>query len=241
MNGITDAQLLERFVRNECEEAFAALVTRHIHLVHSVALRHTNNPHHAEEITQAVFIILARKARSLSAGIVLPGWLYRTAWLTAGNFKRAEWRRTRREQEAFMQTRPEETPTWRAWEELSPFLDEAMARLNRSDRDALVLRYFQCRSLHEVGKALGLEERAAQKRVSRALEKLRRSLSKHGAASTAASIGILVSANSTQAAPTALATSISAAALKGSTVAASTLTLVKGTLHSMTWMKLKTA
>ena len=97
-----------QFARNGSEAAFAALVERYIGLVHSVALRHTANPQHAEEITQAVFIILARKAGTLGNRTVLPGWLYQTARLTAANFQRAEARRIRREQEAFMQSTLEE-------------------------------------------------------------------------------------------------------------------------------------
>ena len=174
MTDAPDTWLLEQFSRNDSEEAFAALVQRHIALVHSVALRHTANPQHAEDITQAVFIILARKAGRLGRKTVLPGWLYHTARLTAANLQRAEVRRLRREQEAFMQSTLEEFPTDTLWRELSPQLDEAMAGLGASERDALVLRYFQNKSMAEVGQYLGLAENTAQKRVSRALEALRR-------------------------------------------------------------------
>lgn len=156
-NGINDAELLAEFSHSECNQAFTMLVNRHIHLVHSVALRHTANLHQAQEITQAVFIILARKARSLGRKTVLSGWLYRTTRLTATNFQRAELRRSRREQEAFMQSTLEETQTGNAWCELAPLLDNAMARLGSADRDAVVLRYFENKSLQEVGKALVLQ------------------------------------------------------------------------------------
>ncbi len=144
------------------------IVDRYVHLVHSVALRHTANPHHAEEITQAVFIVLARRAGALDRKTVLSGWLYHAARLTAANFLRSEQRRFRREQETFMQSTLEETQQGALWHELSPLLDGAMARLKQSDRDALVLRFFENKSLPEVGKALGVGERAAQKRVGRA-------------------------------------------------------------------------
>jgi RNA polymerase sigma factor (sigma-70 family) len=147
MRDVPDAGLLEQFVQSESEAAFAALVERHVNLVYSTALRHTANPHHAQEITQAVFIILARKARTLPRRIVLSGWLYHTARLTAANFQRAEWRRVRREQEAYMQSTLEDHPMETAWQDLSPLLDEAMARLGPTDRDALVLRYFENKSL----------------------------------------------------------------------------------------------
>ncbi|HWN95730.1 MAG TPA: sigma-70 family RNA polymerase sigma factor [Methylomirabilota bacterium] len=241
MNESTDAELLARFAQSESEEAFATLVHRHVHLVHSVALRHTANAHHAEEITQAVFVILVRKARSLGSKTVLSGWLYHTARLTAANFQRAELRRVHREQEAFMRSTLEETSNDTVWNELSPLLDEAMARLRAGDRDALVMRYFENKTLPEVGAALGVEDRAAQKRVTRALEKLRRLFTKRGVVSTAAIIAAALSAHSVQAAPATCATNITATALQGSAVTATTLTLIKGTLKLMAWTKAKTA
>jgi RNA polymerase sigma factor (sigma-70 family) len=241
MSEMTDEDLVERFRRTESDEAFAQIVDRYLDLVYSVALRHTANPHHAEEITQAVFIVLARRASSLNRRTVLPGWLYHAARLTAANFLRSEMRRSRREQEAFMQSTLKETQQEALWVELSPLLDTAMADLKPSDRDALVLRYFQNKSLPEVGKVLGVGERAAQKRVGRALEKLRRVFAKRGVAATVTIIAAEISSHSIQAAPLGLATKITAAALKGSAVAASTLTLVKGTIQVMTWLKTKTA
>ena len=242
MTDVPDDRLLEQFTRDSSEEAFAALVQRHIALVHSVALRHTANPQHAEDITQSVFVILARKAGALGRKTVLPGWLYHTARLTAANLQRAETRRVRRDHEVFMQSKLEESPTDALWRELSPQLDEAMAGLGTSERDALVLRYFQNKSMAEVGKFLGLEENTAQKRVSRALEKLRKFFTKRGLRSTAAAIAENISANSVQAAPVALAKTVTAVAVaKGATASASTLTLIKGALKVMAWTKAKTA
>jgi RNA polymerase sigma factor (sigma-70 family) len=242
MQCIPDFDLLGQFARNDSEEAFGELVRRYIGLVHSVALRHTDNPDHAEEITQAVFIILARKAASLTSKTVLGGWLYHTARLTAANFRRAEFHRIHHEQEAFMQSNPQEAPTDPAWLELVPMLDEAMARLGAMDRDAVVLRYFENKTLSEVGVALGLEERAAQKRVHRAVEKLHRFFSQHGVSSTTASIAGAISAHSVQTAPVALAKSVTAVAVtKGAAVSSSTLTLIKGALKIMAWTKVKTA
>ena len=236
-----DARLLEQFARYGSEDAFTALVQRHIGLVHSVALRHTADPQHGEDITQAVFIILARKAGQLGPKTVLPGWLYHTARLTAANWQRAEARRVRREQEAFMRSQLEETPADNLWRELSPQLDLAMAGLGRVERDALVLRYFQNKCLAEVGQSLGLTENAAQKRVHQALEKLRRFFSKRGEDWTASRIADTLSTHSIQAAPAALAKSVAGAALaKGATASVSTLTLVKGALKIMAWTKTKT-
>ncbi len=140
MTDVPDAELLEQFARDNSEAAFTALVERHLALVHSVALRHTANPQHAQDITQAVFIILAKKANRLAQHTVLPGWLYHTARLTAANFQRAETRRIRREQETYMQSTLNEAETANAWTQMSPLLDEAMSHLSASDRDALVLR-----------------------------------------------------------------------------------------------------
>jgi len=240
MTDVPDARLLEQFARNGSEEAFAALVQRHIALVHSVALRHTANAQHAQDITQAVFVILARKAGALGRRTVLPGWLYHTARLTAANLQRAETSRVRREQEAFMQSQLEESVNDALWRELSPQLDEAMAGLGASERDALVLRYFQNKSMAEVGKFLGLAETTAQKRVSRALEKLRKYFTKRGVSSTTAILAGVISVNSVQAVPATLAKSVTAVALaKGATASTSTLTLIKGALKIMACTKMK--
>src|SRR5471032_2263398 len=104
MHELDDHALLREYTERNSEEAFATLVTRHINTVYSVALRHTRNPHAAEEITQAVFVILAKKAPSLGRRVILSGWLYQTSRLTAVTFIRSEIRRARRELEAHMQT-----------------------------------------------------------------------------------------------------------------------------------------
>ena len=242
MSDSPDAELLEQFARNQSEAAFAELVERHLGLVYSTAFRKTENPQHAEDIAQAVFIILARKARSLGSKTVLLGWLYNTARLTAANFQRAEWRRIRREQEAFMQSTVNEPATDALWRELSPLLEDAMAGLGTSDRDAIVLRFFQNRSMAEVGAALGASEDSARMRVNRALEKLRKFFIKRGSVSTTVAIAGLISSNSVQAAPAGLAQNISAVALaKGAAASTSTVSLVKGALKVMAWTKAKTA
>jgi RNA polymerase sigma factor (sigma-70 family) len=137
-----DISLLRQYTEEDSEEAFGTLVSRHINKVYSVALRHSRNPHQAEEITQAVFAILAKKARSLGKAVVLSGWLYHTARLTSVTFLRSEIRRARREQEAYMQNTLEETASDETWKQIGPQLDTAMARLNDADRNAVVLRFF---------------------------------------------------------------------------------------------------
>jgi uncharacterized protein (TIGR03435 family) len=237
-----DMDLLRDYAARQSDQAFATLVARHVHLVHSAALRQVRDPHLAGEITQTVFIILARKANSLGPKTILSGWLYRTAQFVSKAALKREFRRRLREQEAHMQAITDPNQTDSTWEQLSPFLDEAMAQLRDKDRDAIVLRYFENRSLKEIGGALGVEERAAQKRVARGLEKLRKFFVKRGIASTTTVIAGAISANSVQAAPIELAKTISAVAIaKGAAASTSTLTLIKGALKIMAWTKIKTA
>ncbi|HEY2082517.1 MAG TPA: sigma-70 family RNA polymerase sigma factor [Verrucomicrobiae bacterium] len=240
MQELDDSSLLREYAESASEAAFAALVRRHINKVYSVALRHTGNPAQAEEITQAVFVILAKKSRHLGRGVIVSGWLYQTARFTAITFLRSEIRRVRREQEAYMQSSlNEDQPD--LWRQIAPLLDAGMARLNEKDRHAIVLRYFDGKSMSEVGAALGANEDAAKKRVGRALEKLRNFFTKRGVISTTAIIAGVISANSVQAAPATLANSVGALAIaKGAAGSASTLTLIKGALKIMAWTKAKT-
>jgi uncharacterized protein (TIGR03435 family) len=236
-----DIALLREFAATESESAFAALVEQHVNLVYSTALRSVGGAHAAQEITQAVFIILARKAKSLGAKTVLAGWLHQTTRLTAANFLRGEIRRQQREQEAYMQSTLNE-PDASVWPQIAPLLDEALDRLGERDRHAVVLRFFENKNLREVGAALGASEDAAKMRVNRALEKLRKMFAKRGMTLTAAAIAGAVSANSVHAAPAGLAKIISTVAVaKGAAASASTLTLIKGALKIMAWTKAKTA
>ena len=233
-------ELLRQYADRNSDEVFAALVARHVNLVYSAALRKTGNADAAQEITQAVFIILAQKAGRLSQRTILSGWLYQTTRLTAANFLRTEIRRVRREQEAYMQSLANETEP-ELWPQMAPLLEDAMGQLGEKDRNAIALRFFEGKSFQEIGAAFGASDNAAKKRVAHALEKLHRYFSKHGVSSTTAIIAGAISANSAHAAPVGLATTITATVIKGPAVAASTLALVKGTLKVMTWMKLKIA
>jgi len=241
MQSTDDSALLRQYAWNNSEEAFAALVARYVNLVYSIALRQVGNPHHAEEITQAVFIILAKKAGELRNDKALSSWLFQVTRLTANNFLRSEMRRQHREQEAFMQSTLNESES-EAWTQIAPLLDTAVAGLKEKDRRAILLRFYEGRNLHEVGAVLGASEDAAKKRVNRALEKLQKFFLKRGIASTTAIITAAISANSVQAAPVALAKSVTAVAIaKGAAASGSTLTLIKGALKIMAWTKAKTA
>ncbi|MGO8767044.1 MAG: RNA polymerase sigma factor, partial [Limisphaerales bacterium] len=223
-----DIALLKQYAGGD-ESAFTALFERHVHLVYSAALRQARNPSHAEEVTQAVFILLARKAKSLSPKTVLSGWLYQAARLTTASLIKREIRRQRREQEMYMQTLTE--PDTSPWEQISPLLDDAMGRLGEKDRNAIVLRFFENKTPQEAAAALKLNEVTARKRVSRALEKLRTFFAKRGVVLTTAIIAGAISANSVQAAPLAMAKTVTAVAVaKGATASISTLTLIKGAL-----------
>src|SRR5262245_23686412 len=157
---LDDSVLLKEYVEHGSEEAFGALVARHVNKVYSVALRHTRNAHQAEEITQAVFVLLASKSRQLDKRVILSGWLCRTARLSAVTFVRSEIRRTRREQEAHMQKSLNETEP-EVWAQIAPLLDTAMAGLSEADHDAVALRFLDGKSMKEIGAALGASEDAA--------------------------------------------------------------------------------
>jgi RNA polymerase sigma factor (sigma-70 family) len=196
-----DRELLREYVRCESEPAFAELVGRHLNLVYSTAVRLLGQPELAEDVAQSVFIDLARKARSLVEVQSLGGWLYRATRYAAATARRAEERRRKRETEA-MQMREGESES--VWQVLTPLIDEALGQLGRREQDAIMLRFFEGKSLHEVGGALGLTDDAAQKRVSRGVEKMRLHLAKSGARVTATAIGPAIAAHAVGAAPVAL-------------------------------------
>src|SRR6266550_5506040 len=166
-----DWQLLQNYVERESETAFRTLANRYVNLVFSVALRQVRDAQLAEEVAQAVFILLARKARGFRQDVVLSGWLFRTTRFVASRAVRAEQRRQRREQEAFAMQQL--TTADDAWKRVSPALDEALEHLGETERNAVLLRFFNDRNHRETAAALGISEEAAKKRVTRGLDKLR--------------------------------------------------------------------
>jgi RNA polymerase sigma factor (sigma-70 family) len=224
VNSLTDPQLLRDYAERRSEAAFAELVRRHVDFVHSAALRMVCDPHLAKDVTQGVFIALAQNACQLADRPVLSGWLHRTAQNLAANTVRCDVRRRAREQEAAAMNELLSTESDANWENIAPHLDARLGELDEADRDALLLRYFQRKSAREMAEILGTSEDAAQKRVSRAVERLREFFSKRNVTIGASGLTILISANAVQSAPIGLAATISAAAvLAGTAVHTSTV------------------
>ncbi len=234
-----DAQLLRQYVETGSEPAFRELVERHLPMVNATARRMVNGDGHlAQDVTQLVFTDLVRKAATLPTDVVLGGWLHRHTCYTALKAIRTESRRRTRERTAMELTAVNDSTGADAyWAQLAPVLDDALNRLDASDRDALVLRFLQQQDLRSIGRTLGTSEDTAQKRVSRALEKLRSILSRRGLALTSSAL----LATSLEAAPvtpisSSLAAAVSAHALSSATAAGTGLTLV--TLKTMISSKL---
>jgi RNA polymerase sigma factor (sigma-70 family) len=218
----SDLDLLGQFTRDHSQDAFTALVNRHVNLVYSAALRQARSPQLAEEVAQSVFADLARNADKLKSDTILTAWLYQVARRTAVDVVRKESRRQLREQIATEINAMNATAS--DWTHVEPFLDEAMHALDDTDRTAVLLRYFENKTLREVGQTLGTSEDAAQKRVSRAVERLREFFTKRGVTVGASGLVVVISANAVQAAPVGLAATISAAAvLAGTAIHTSTV------------------
>ncbi len=233
-----DAELLREYVERSSEEAFRSLVERHSGMVHGVAMRIARNEPYAEEITQAVFIILARKAAALRLRTVIAGWLYRTARFVALEAMRRERRRLEHE-ERLMQIEDKDEGS-SVWEQVAPRLDEALESLGKTDREAVVLRFLEQRSFAEVALALSTTEAAAKMRVGRALDKLRSVLAQCGVAVPPAALLAALTTHGARAAPTTLVASVTASALAhAGTVESSISGLAKGALMLMTWNKVK--
>ncbi len=228
----TDLELLQRFVHHNAEDAFAQVVHRHLALVHSAALRQVRSSHLAQEIAQSVFIDLARNASRLPRGTVLVAWLYQVTRRTAIDVVRCESRRELREQIAHERNVMNSTNP--SWTQIEPLLEQAMETLEADDRTAVLLRYFENKSLREVGDALGFSENAAQKRLGRAIERLRRFFGEKGITVGASGLAVLLSINAVQATPFQMGAGIAALAAQASIAAAQAGAAVAGNLAAGT-------
>ncbi len=224
MNDWTDSQLLRCYAESRSEEAFACLVHRHVDFVYSAARRIVCDPHLAEDVTQGVFVALAQNAAKLTGRPVLSGWLHRTAQNIASQTVRTTERRRAREQEATAMNELLTAESDSSWQDIAPHLDAALGELDETDRDALLLRYFERKSAREMARTLGVSDEAAQKRVNRAVERLRAGFAKRGLAVGAGGLAAVISANAVQAAPAGLAlTILNTSTLTGTAVAATTV------------------
>ena len=229
--------LLAEYAADGSEVAFRELVARYLNLVYSTALRLVGgNAQLAEDVSQSVFLSLARKGRTLSSKVMLGGWLHQHTYHVATRAVRSEQRRQIREREAVeMNTLQDDSGAH--WRQLAPILDEAITQLGSEDRTAIVLRYFEQQDFRAVGEALGSTQDAARVRVNRALEKLQALLKQRGVALSVGTLGTLLAAGTVTAAPAGLAMAVSSAALAGATAGTgTTLTFLK--LMATTKLKL---
>jgi RNA polymerase sigma factor (sigma-70 family) len=210
---MSDAQLLREYAEHGSEAAFGELVQRHINLVYSAAFRRLRNRQAAEEVAQTVFSLLATKARRLGPETALVSWLYKAASFTALKYWRKETRQRERELEASRMTMIDSENEDAVWQQLAPYLDDAINALNDADRVAILRRFFERQPLRDIGEALGIGEDAARMRVNRALEKLRLFLVRKGAVCSLALLGTLLAARAVEPAPTDAAQSVQKAAL----------------------------
>ena len=232
-----DKLLLKDYAEQKSEAAFETLVKRHVDMVYAASLRQVRDWHLAEDITQAVFVLLARKAGRFSASVNVAGWLYRTASFVARRALRDRVRQHQREKEFV--SMPTEQPTDELWEMLAPQLDPAMQELGHRERDVLVLRFLQQRTFKEVGEALGISEDAARKGAGRALEKLRGRLVRRSVVLTESTLGLLLAERTLRAAPDAVARgAVAAGCQAGALAPPAALALASNAAREWTRMRL---
>lgn len=236
---MSDSDLLRQFAAADSQAAFAELVRRRIDLVYSAALRQlAGDTHRAQDVTQEVFVALARKAQALANHPDLLGWLFTSTHFAAVQAIRAEQRRKKREHASqLMPDTPELGRTDPQWERVWPLLDGALHELPARDRQVVLLRFFDKKTFAAIGEMLGLSENAAQKNAERALEKLQAVLARRGVTSTGAALGAALAGNVVTAAPPALAAMVTQTALAGATTAS----LVGGTTVFMSATKISIA
>jgi len=247
---MSDSNLLAQFVKGGSEDAFRKLVEQHSHMVYALCLRQLGNEAMAEDASQSVFVILARKAKSMriKEGRALSVWLFRTAHFVVSHMKREQARRTKREAEAAELANESRIPNKEAqWGEIREYLDSAILSLGTKQQQAIIGYFLEGKTQKKVGEELGCSEDAARMRIDNALRKLRRKLAKKGIAPAAGALTSLLAAEALQAAPAGIAESCHAAAMAGitgKTAAMAGFTNVhltaKGAMKMMMWAKAKT-
>jgi len=241
-----DWMLLRRYAKENSQEAFAILTERYLGLVYSVCLRELHDPELAQDVTQAVFLLLARTAPSFRSRTALPGWLFRTARFASQNARTRELRRRKYEEKAAMEMHPQARTENAAWEDIESTLNESLAALGEAERDCILLRFFQGLTFAETGEALGLSEEAARKRVTRALDKMRRFFGKSGVIVPGAALALLLTSHAAEAAPMScgpaiahLTTNFLAGHVSAAVTATHAYQLSEGILKAMKIAKLK--
>jgi RNA polymerase sigma factor (sigma-70 family) len=239
---MSDHELIEAWSRQKSEAAFAELVNRYLNLVYAAAVRQVRDPHLAQDVAQAVFLVLARKAASLDSKTVLAGWFFRTTRFIAARAVRGEARRHRHEQEAATMNAHSiaSEPAEAVWQQIEPMLDQAVAALPAADRHAVLLRFFQGKPMRQVGEQLGMSEDAAKKRVSRAIDKLRRFFDRRGVSLSAAVLAGAMGLSAAAGAPPGLATKI-AAGQAGPAAGGVAAVLAAQALQYLFWIKIRLA
>ena len=239
-----DWQLLQAYAENSSEPAFTELVRLHIDWVYSVAIRNVGDPHLAEDVVQSVFVLLARKSRSIRPGTLVGGWLFRTTLHVAAHARRAENRRINRETTActMIHDTASSTTDEMLWQQLAPHLDQAVAALSAADRSAILLRFYQKAPLRDIGESLGISEEAAKKRVKRALEKMRGFLEGRGVKLGGGLLATVLAGKTVQTASASLSGTVVKTSLAVSSASSATLPrLAHETLRAWRWAKIKLA
>ena len=225
------------YVRSGDEAAFAKVVTAYSSLVYGTAYRKTRNVQLAEEVTQNVFVLLARKAEKLVSRPGLGGWLHRTALLVSQNLLRSEAAHQRRTE--LVKEKSEFSPG----QDIEIFfegVDEALDRLSESDRTVVMMRFFEEKEFREIGAQVGKSADAVQKQIRRALDKLNRSLTAKGATFSLATIGLVLSSELAKAAPVASSALITTKAVTATSSVPVTSHLLANLLHTMNTLKTST-
>ncbi|MFM1770763.1 MAG: hypothetical protein RJA22_3292 [Verrucomicrobiota bacterium] len=233
MNTPTDPQLLRDYVLHQSEDALTTLVERHFDLVYSTALRCLSGNHfQAQDVAQEVFRLFSLKAAHVEAKASLAGWFYTLTRAKAVDALRAEERRQAREQQVAAMTPLFADESDDPWKDVAPHLDDLLMELPETDREAVIQRYFKHKSFGEVADLLGTTEAAAQRRIHRAIERLRDLFERRGVKVSAGALGALLWANAVQAAPAGLAAGVAASLLAAKVAAVGAAGAVAGSAGS---------